>query len=97
MNVDFWDTHGYWFVLFMCFFPRLTMLFATAFGGGFWYWAGWLLAPRFTVAVIATHLYGASNTAMVVFTWLWAAMGEGVEKSTGQSGSRLDSRKSARK
>ena len=77
---DFWEVHGVWFIVFMCFFPRLAMLFATLGGGGFWYWAGWLLAPRLVVAILATYFYGHTNTALVVFTWAWAWMGEPAEK-----------------
>ncbi len=78
--VDFWQIHGGWFILFMCFFPRLTMLFATTFGGGFFYWLGWLLAPRLTVAILATYCYGHTNTFLVVLTWFWAIAGECGEK-----------------
>ena len=77
---DFWEVHGVWFILFMCFFPRLTMLFATTVGGGFFYWLGWLFAPRLTVAILATYLFGHTNTVLVVFAWLWAVTGEGTEK-----------------
>ena len=32
--MDFWDVHGIWFIIFMFFFPRLTLLFSSvAFGG----------------------------------------------------------------
>jgi hypothetical protein len=79
--MNFWETHSVWFVIFMCMFPRLTMLFATTFGGGFWYWVGWLIAPRLTVAIIATMLYGNTNTALVCLTWVWALCGESAEKN----------------
>ena len=79
-DVNFWDTHSILFVVAMFFFPRLTMLFATTYGGGLLYWLGWLFAPRFTVAVIATMFYGSSNTLLVVLTWLWALGGESTEK-----------------
>lgn len=87
-QVDFWANHTSWFVLAMMFFPRLTMLFATTFGGGFWYWVGWLLAPRLTVAIIATMLYSQTNTTMVVLAWLWALAGEGCEKSAAHKSSQ---------
>ena len=78
--LNFWDYHGVWFIIFMFFFPRLTMLFATTVGGGFLYWVGWLLAPRLTVAIIATSLFWDANTLLVVLTWIWALGGEGCEK-----------------
>lgn len=39
---NFWDYHGILFILAMFFFPRLTMLFATTVGGGFFLLA-WLV------------------------------------------------------
>lgn len=80
MSENFWQYHNFGFILAMMFFPRLTMLFATTVGGGFWYWVGWFIAPRFTVAIIATYTFGHTNTLLVAFTWLWAFSGEGVEK-----------------
>jgi len=79
--VDFWDIHGWWFIIFMCLFPRLTMLFATVWGG-FWWWIGWIFAPRLTVAILATMYFGSTNTFLVVLTWIWAFMGESAEKQT---------------
>ncbi len=52
---SFWEYHNLGFILAMCFFPRLTMLFATTVGGGCLYWIGWVVSPRLTVAVIATY------------------------------------------
>ena len=80
-QVDFWSNHTILFVIAMFFFPRLTMLFATTFGGGFLYWLGWYFAPRFTVAIIATMLYSQTNLTMVVLAWLWALGGESTEKT----------------
>ena len=77
---DFWDVHGIFFILFMCFFPRLTMLLATSYVGGLLYWLGWLLLPRLTVAILATTFYWETNTILVVLTWLWALGGETTEK-----------------
>lgn len=79
-SVNFWDTHSILFVIAMFFFPRLTMLFATSFGGGLLYWIGWLLAPRVTVAIIATMLYADTNLVLVVLSWFWALGGESSEK-----------------
>jgi len=78
---NFWDYHGWLFILAMFFFPRLTMLFATTVGGGFLYWLGWLLAPRLTVAILATILFHEHNTVLLIFTWIWALGGETTEKT----------------
>ena len=80
--VNFWDVHGFWFIFFMFFFPRLTMLFATTVGGGFLYWLGWFLAPRLTVAIIATSCFWETNTVLCVFAWISALAGESAEKTT---------------
>jgi hypothetical protein len=77
---NFWDYHGVDFIIAMLFFPRLTMLFCTTVGGGFLYWVGWLLAPRLTVAIIATYYFGHENIVLVVLTWLWALSVESAEK-----------------
>lgn len=79
---NFWDYHGFLFILAMFFFPRLTMLFATTVGGGFLYWLGWLVAPRLTVAIIATSLFYEHNVVLLIFTWIWALGGEFGEKAT---------------
>ena len=79
--MDVWSNHSVWFVIAMFLFPRLTMLFATTFGGGFLYWLGWFLAPRLTVAIIATMLYADTNIVMVVLAWFWALGSEYTEKS----------------
>lgn len=78
--MNFWDYHGWGFIFCMLFFPRLTMLFATVWGG-FWWWLGLIFAPRLTVAILATMYFGSTNTVLVVFTWFWALLGEGGEKS----------------
>ena len=77
---DFWAVHGFWFILFMFFFPRLTMLFATTVGGGFLYWLGWCLLPNLTVATIATSCFWQTNPVLCVLTWFWALGGEISEK-----------------
>ena len=79
--MNFWDYHGWGFIFCMFFFPRLTMLFATVWGG-FWWWIGWFFVPRLTVAILATMYFSDQNLVLVVFTWLWALCGEGSEKST---------------
>lgn len=80
-NMNFWHYHGWLWIFAMCFFPRLTMLFATTVGGGFLYWVGWLLAPRLTVAILATYYFGETNTGLVILAWIWAFLGEGAEKA----------------
>ena len=78
--IDFWQMHGVLFLLFMFFFPRLTLLFSSVpFGGLFW-WLGWIIAPRILVAVLASFNYWHTNPILVILSWFWALSGETVEK-----------------
>lgn len=77
---DFWDVHGWLFILAMCFFPRLTLLFSSVASGGFFWWLGWLIAPRLLVAILASSAYWHTNPVLVGLAWLWALIGEGTEK-----------------
>ena len=79
-----WDVHGFWFIFFMFFFPRLTLLFSSVATGGILWWLGWIFAPRLLVAILATQSYWEANTFLVVLTWLWALSGEGAEKEGGR-------------
>jgi hypothetical protein len=83
-EVDFWEVHGVLFILFMFFFPRLTLLFSSVAFGGFLWWLGWVIAPRLLVAILATTSYWETNTILVVLTWFWAIGGEGAEKEGGR-------------
>ena len=76
----FWTVHGIWFVIFMFFFPRLTLLFSSVATGGIFWWLGFIFTPRILVAILATKFYGHTDTILVVLTWLWAFYGENFEK-----------------
>lgn len=78
--MDFWDVHGFWFILFMFFFPRLTLLFSSVMTGGLLWWLGFVFAPRLLVAILATSAYWNTNTVLVVLTWIWSLSGESAEK-----------------
>jgi len=78
--IGFWQVHGVLFLFFMCFFPRLTLLFSSVpFGGVFW-WLGFFFAPRVLVAILATTNYWQTNPILIIFTWCWALSGETAEK-----------------
>lgn len=81
MNTDFWDVHGVFFLVAIFFFPRLTLLFSSVATGGFFWWLGWLIAPRFLVAILATVAYGSTNIVLVVISWIWALSLESAEKT----------------
>ena len=80
--MNFWDVHSIFFILFMFGFPRLTMLFTGIFVAWFGplFFVGWLLAPRLTVAILATTVYWHTNPVICVFSWMWAIGGESYEK-----------------
>ncbi|MCD6046406.1 MAG: hypothetical protein K0S08_53 [Gammaproteobacteria bacterium] len=78
--VSFWQVHGVFFILFMFFFPRLTLLFSSVPFGGLLWWLGWIFAPRLLVAILATFSYWQTNPILVVLSWCWALAGESVEK-----------------
>ena len=72
---SFWDYHGMWFLIFMFFFPRLTMLFATTVTFGVLAWVGWFFVPRFVGAFYATVYYGDQNTFLCALAWIIAILG----------------------
>ena len=79
-DVDYWNLHGFWFLVFITFFPRLTLLFSSVpFGGLFW-WLGFIFAPRLLVAILATVGYWNTNKILVIASWLIAIGGESSEK-----------------
>jgi hypothetical protein len=81
METNFWDMHGFLFLIFMFFFPRLTLFFSSVASGGIFWWLGFIFAPRLLVAILATTAYWNSNPILVTLTWFWALGGEGFEKN----------------
>ncbi len=68
--MDFWTVHGWWFLLAIVFFPRLTMLFATATPFGWWAWIAWAIWPNLLIGILATTIYWHTNPALCVCAWL---------------------------
>ena len=77
--MDFWQVHGILFLIFITFFPRLTMLFAVTVPFGFLAWLGWLFAPHLTVAILATQFYWQTNPILCIIAWFIALAGTGGE------------------
>lgn len=77
--MNFWDSHTLLFCIFMYFFPRLTLFFATPWGGILW-WLGFIFLPRLMVALLATNYYGSTNPILCIFVWLWAIRGDSIEQ-----------------
>lgn len=79
-TVNFWMKRGVFFLFFVTLFPRLTLLFSSVAIGGFFWWLGWLFAPRILVACLATIAYWNTNKVLVMISWLVAIGGESSEK-----------------
>jgi hypothetical protein len=79
-SVDFFENHNIFFLIFISFFPRLTLLFSSVAFGGFLWWLGFFFMPRLLVAVLATVAYGKTNPLLVVIAWIVAISGEFMEK-----------------
>ena len=73
--MDFWDVHGWIFLVCAALFPRLTMLFAVSVPFGWLAWLGWLFAPHLTVAILATTYYWDTNPILCVIAWFIALGG----------------------
>ena len=71
METNFFNNHGYWFLFFIFFFPRLTMLFATVTPFSFLCWIGWFLHPTLLAAILALP-YKDSNPFLVGVVWAQA-------------------------
>lgn len=79
-TVNFFDKHGWFFLVFITIFPRLTLLFSSVASGGFFWWMGFIFVPRILVAILATIAYFHTNPVLVVIAWIVALGGETLEK-----------------
>jgi hypothetical protein len=79
-TVNFWDKHGFFFLISIAIFPRLTLLFSSVAFGGFIWWLGFFFCPRILVATLATVAYFHTNPVLVTLSWLIALGGEVFEK-----------------
>lgn len=73
---------GWPFVIFIFFFPRVTMLLSEKIQatGAVW-WVFWFCTPRLLVGVLGTVRYWNVNKLLVVVIWIWALGGEVSEKT----------------
>lgn len=77
---DFFTHHGYFFLVAIAIFPRLTLLFSSVVSGGITWWLGFIFCPRILVAILATLGYFKTNPILVVIAWVVAFSGETLEK-----------------
>lgn len=80
-TINYWQTRGVFFLIFVTLFPRLTLLFSSVVSGGVLWWIAWLFAPRFLVAFLATLAYWQTNPILVMIAWFVAFSGETSEKT----------------
>jgi hypothetical protein len=80
-KIDYWSNHGFFFLIFLTIFPRLTLLFSSVVSGGLIWWIAWFFTPRFLVAFLATLAYWQTNPLLVIMSWLIAIGGESSEKT----------------
>lgn len=84
-TIDYFQNHGYFFLVAIALFPRLTLLvsgllFHSIEFGGFLWWLSFFFAPRILVATLATISYWHTNQILVIIAWLIALGGESSEK-----------------
>lgn len=79
-TIDYFDNRGFFFLIAITFFPRLTLLFSSVASGGLVWWLSWLFFPRVLVATLATFAYFQTNPILVTISWLVAFGGESFEK-----------------
>lgn len=80
-TINYWQNHGFFLLIFLALFPRLTLLFSSIASGGIFWWLGWIFVPRVLVAILATISYWQTNKILVIFSWLFAVSGESSEKT----------------
>ena len=80
-DINYWQNHGVFFLIFITLFPRLTLLFSSVATGGLLWWLAWFITPRFLVAYLATIAYWQTNPVLVVISWVIAIGGESSEKT----------------
>lgn len=83
--MNFWQVHGILFLIFITFFPRLTMLFAVGVPFGILAWLGWLFVPHILVAILATTYYWHTNPILCIISWIVALGGTGTEAKVVQA------------
>ncbi len=79
-HVNYWYRHGFFLLVFLSFFPRLTLLLSSIPFGGLWWWLGFIFVPRYLIAILATINYGFTNPVLVTIAWVFALAGESTEK-----------------
>ncbi|MDO8676741.1 MAG: hypothetical protein Q7K16_03815 [Candidatus Azambacteria bacterium] len=70
--MDFWQVHGWLFLILITLFPRLMMLLAVTTPFGWLAWLGWIFTPSLLVAILATTYYWHTNPVLCVIAWLFA-------------------------
>ncbi|MEI9814448.1 MAG: hypothetical protein WDO18_18200 [Acidobacteriota bacterium] len=86
--MDFWQQHGVLFLMGCALFPRITTLFFSGMSFGLLAILGWIFAPHFLVAIVATSMYWKTNPILVIIAWGFAFGGTGGEAKVATSRAR---------
>jgi hypothetical protein len=69
--MDFFELHSWYILIFLVFFPRLTLLIGSFTLGGLFWWLGWIFCPRFLIAILALPFL-STNPILVILAWISA-------------------------
>lgn len=75
---DIFAHHGWFFLLGLAIFPRITLLVSSVLSGGWLWWLGLIFAPHLLVAFLSIPFWD-TNPVLVVFAWVMALTGTSTE------------------
>ena len=78
LQAEYWDIHGWIFLLGCIIFPRLTLLFSGVVTGGFTICFSWFFMPHILVAILSLS-YWSTNPLLVIAAWICAIIGTMIE------------------
>jgi hypothetical protein len=80
-QADFWQVHGFLFLLGITFFPRITVFFFSNVVGGPLFWVFFLIFPRIVIPILAAYHYWDTNPVLVILSFIICLSGETGEKA----------------
>ena len=81
MHPNVFNDHGFWFLIGLALFPRITLLVSSVLSGGLLWWLGFIFAPHLLVAILAIPFWD-SNPVLVIIAWVMALSGTSAEAKT---------------
>ena len=80
-HTGYWEVHGFFFLLGLLFFPRITILFFSNVAYGICLFFGILAFPRIIIAILAAYSYWDTNPILVIIAFMFCLAGEAAEKA----------------